>query len=66
MQITINGKPEEIPAGVTIHELIERKQISSLHIVIEYNKKIAKRDTWSDTVLSDGDTLEILKFVGGG
>ena len=66
MQIFLNGKPEEIPDDVTILELLKRKQISSEHVVVEHNRALVKRETWPDTVLSDGDSLEILEFVGGG
>jgi len=66
MQITVNGKLEELTESVSIQEFLSQKDISGDRIVIERNKNIAKRDTWAATLLAEGDHLEIVQFVGGG
>lgn len=35
-------------------------------IAVERNGSIIKRDDYDKTVLQDGDTVEIVQFVGGG
>jgi thiamine biosynthesis protein ThiS len=35
-------------------------------VAIERNRDIVPRNRWPETVLADGDSLEIVHFVGGG
>jgi len=35
-------------------------------IAIEWNGEILEREKWQSTYIKDSDTLEIIKFVGGG
>ena len=35
-------------------------------VAVELNREIVPRDRWSETLLKDGDRLEIVHFVGGG
>ncbi len=65
MKLRINGKSEE--SGVaTIAELVAEQGLPAGRIVFEHNGAIIKRELWAVTRLSDGDSLEIIQFVGGG
>ena len=66
MNISLNGKETEIKKSMTISELIRQKNLKPEKLVIEYNREILSREKWSDTVLEDGDKIEMLGFVGGG
>ncbi len=66
MQITVNGKLEDLTESVSIQEFLSQKDISGDRIVIERNKNIVKREAWAATLLAEGDHLEIVQFVGGG
>jgi thiamine biosynthesis protein ThiS len=35
-------------------------------VAVELNRDIVPRDRWQETLLKDGDRLEIVHFVGGG
>jgi len=35
-------------------------------VVVEHNYSVVPREQWGDIVLSDGDNVEIVAFVGGG
>jgi thiamine biosynthesis protein ThiS len=35
-------------------------------VAVELNRDIVPRDRWAETVLNEGDRLEIVHFVGGG
>ena len=35
-------------------------------VAVELNRDIVQRDRWTETLLKDGDRLEIVHFVGGG
>ncbi len=65
MNITVNGKNESIEP-CTIDEYLARKEIRIDSVVVEHNRRIVKRRQWSDVRLEENDTLELLRFVGGG
>ncbi|MEG3072126.1 MAG: sulfur carrier protein ThiS [Peptococcaceae bacterium] len=66
MRITVNGKDEIVEKGMTVAKLIALKKINPSSVIIEYNQTLAKRKTWDNIILQENDSLEILRFVGGG
>jgi sulfur carrier protein len=66
MNIRINGEEREITEGLSIAALLEELQIRPGRVVIELNRHIVSRTALASTALRDGDTLEIVHFVGGG
>jgi thiamine biosynthesis protein ThiS len=66
MRIKINGEDREMDNGLTLTALLELLQIRPGRVVVERNRDIVPRDTYSATLINDGDTLEIVHFVGGG
>lgn len=63
---TINGKETELPVGTTIGEFLASKDLPERLVVVERNGEIVKRDRYHLIEIEDGDTLEIVHFVGGG
>ena len=66
MNIKINGDDREIASGLSLAGLLEELQIRPARVVVERNRTIVARDAYGSTQLADGDTLEIVHFVGGG
>ena len=70
MILHINGTPqtfpEPTPAPFTLAALVESLHMKSDRVAVELNREIAPRDSWSKTLLKDGDRLEIVHFVCGG
>ena len=66
MQVTINGKPEDVPARISLLKLMEARQLDPARVVAELNQEIVPGERFADTILNDGDSLELLQFVGGG
>lgn len=66
MNITVNGKPTACGEGETLLELLRRLGLTPEKIVVERNRAIVPAAAFAQTVLEDGDTLELLQFVGGG
>ena len=66
MNITVNGKPTTCDEGETLLELLRRLGLTPEKIVVERNRDIVPAAAFAETVLLDGDTLELLQFVGGG
>jgi len=66
MQVIINGKPEEVSSGVTLLGLVETRNLDPTRVVAELNREIVPGEHFAITVLNEGDSLELLQFVGGG
>jgi thiamine biosynthesis protein ThiS len=64
--ITLNGDRFEIAAPLTIAELLTRLAIDARRVAVEHNLAIVKRTAFEDTIVGEGDEVEIVNFVGGG
>ena len=63
--VKING--EAINAdGKTISEYLSGTEYECRRIAVERNGSIVPKSNYEETVLRDGDSLEIVQFVGGG
>ena len=66
MIITVNGKAKELAAPATVAGLLDILNLDPTRVAIELNRDILPRAEFAGRQLSDGDTLEIVQFVGGG
>ncbi len=66
IQIQVNGELRQIAAGVTMAALVAQLELAQERLAIELNLDILPRPCWTETVLCEGDKLEIVHFVGGG
>ena len=66
IQVHVNGKEREVQSGLSVHELVESFDLNPLLIVAELNREILSRDQFKDIQVSEGDTVELVHFVGGG
>lgn len=66
MKVRVNGEEREIADGLNLARLLEELQIRPGRVVVELNRNIVSRETHASTQLKEGDTLEIVHFVGGG
>jgi sulfur carrier protein len=66
LSIIVNGDPREVPAGTTVAALIEQLSIRDERVAVEVNLEVIRRDKRQERVLSEGDRVEIVSFVGGG
>jgi thiamine biosynthesis protein ThiS len=64
--ITINGERFEIESPMSVAALLTRLDIDPRRVAVEHNLNIIKRQTYPDVLIGEGDTLEIVNFVGGG
>lgn len=63
--ICINGEKIE-KEEIKISSYIEENKINPQRIAVELNGEILPKSQYGDTVLKDGDIVEIVNFVGGG
>ena len=66
MFITLNGEPFEIDQPVTVADLLIRLAIDARRVAVEHNLEILRRPAYADTLVHEGDRIEIVNFVGGG
>jgi sulfur carrier protein len=66
LTITLNGEPYELQEPLTLAALLERLDIDPRRVAVEHNLTVVKRARYEETVVTDGDRLEIVNFVGGG
>ncbi|MDQ0220179.1 sulfur carrier protein ThiS [Peribacillus cavernae] len=67
MTIQLNGKKVNLPGEISsIRELLAFYKLENQILVVELNKEIAYKEQYSTQLLSDGDMVEIVHFVGGG
>lgn len=63
--VKINGESKDV-AGMTLTVYLTTTQYDPKRIAIERNGDIVPKAQYSQTVLEDGDSIEIVSFVGGG
>jgi sulfur carrier protein len=66
MQITVNGEAREVPGGTTVRGLVEILGLTDGPVAVERNREVVPRAEHTSVVLTPGDVLEIVHFVGGG
>ncbi|HBV98261.1 MAG: thiamine biosynthesis protein ThiS [Peptococcaceae bacterium BICA1-7] len=66
MIIHVNGKGIDVPGEITMEELVRQKGLNPNTVVIEHNLNLIKREDWGSVIIKESDSIEILRFVGGG
>lgn len=66
MKITLNGKESEIAPGSSVAALLGQLGLDSRQVVAELNGGILPRADFAARQLAEGDSLELVHFVGGG
>ena len=66
MKITLNGQIKKLTTPPNLKEVIRQSCRDSNHVIAQVNGAIVKNPLWDQTILNDGDTVELVNFVGGG
>ena len=66
MRIVVNGEDLSFPPGLTVHNLLLEMGIVPETIIVEHNGQFVLRSEFKTTAILDGDSLELIQFVGGG
>lgn len=66
MQVTVNGEVRDTAAGETLVALLASLGIDRRKVAVECNREIVPKSAFDAVVLSPGDQIEIVQFVGGG
>jgi len=66
MKIVVNGKQRTCDSTCTVERLLNELNLGGQPCAVEVNTTVVPRREHADRVLSDGDSVEIVTFVGGG
>lgn len=66
MLVTVNGEPREVEEQVTVLTLMQDLGIKPEVTAVQRNDEIIDRKAVGDTILSEGDAVELIRIVGGG
>jgi thiamine biosynthesis protein ThiS len=67
MRLVINGEPhDDLPDALTVESLIAHLGLPTRKIALERNREVVPKSQHSTKVLTDGDKIEIIHFIGGG
>ena len=66
MTITLNGDTMEVAGPLTVTELLSQLDIDARRVAVEHNLIVLKRTAFDQTIVQEGDQVEIVNFVGGG
>ena len=66
MTIRLNGDPHEIPQPLSVSALLAALDIDPRRVAVELNLSVIKKAAYDSSIISDGDEVEIVNFVGGG
>jgi thiazole synthase len=66
ISLTLNGEVRRFRGASTVADLVRDIGLDPAKVAVERNLEIVSRSMLEDVVLTDGDRLEIVHFVGGG
>jgi sulfur carrier protein len=66
LTITLNGDRFEVVGPLTVTDLLTRLQIEPRRVAVEHNLTVVRRAAYGETMVHEGDEVEIVNFVGGG
>lgn len=66
MNITVNGKEREIDGETTVVALLQTLNVNAKQVAVAINGEVVRRGDWPETNVHAGDTVEIVRAVGGG
>ncbi|MFQ6045705.1 MAG: sulfur carrier protein ThiS [Gemmatimonadales bacterium] len=64
--VVVNGEERQLPREQSVLELLAALDLDPRAVVVELNREIVRRPALQNTVLEDGDRIELVHFVGGG
>ncbi|MGN0170030.1 MAG: sulfur carrier protein ThiS [Lachnospiraceae bacterium] len=63
--VTVNGEKLDI-AGKTVADYLAGTNYDPKRIAVERNGEIVPKAQYHETILQEGDSVEVVSFVGGG
>lgn len=67
--LKVNGAEKQFPAGelpATVADLLEQLGVNAATVVAEIDGEIIQREKFAQTKLRNGQTVELVRLMGGG
>lgn len=64
--LQVNGESQSCSPQTLLPQLLEQLGLNPRLIAVEYNGEILHRQFWAETLMQEGDKIEIVTIVGGG
>jgi len=66
MEITVNGESRRFEGDVSVLQLLQTLGLPEKKIAVEHNLEIVPKSAYDTHMVTDGDRIEIVHFIGGG
>ncbi|HEX6213076.1 MAG TPA: sulfur carrier protein ThiS [Methylomirabilota bacterium] len=66
LRISVNGKPMEVEAGLTVEDLLTRLAVKREYTAVAINRDVVRKADYATLTLAEGDRVEIVRPMGGG
>lgn len=66
IKIQVNGEARDVEEGTTVSGLLVALGLTDGPVAVERNGEVVRRKHHPETAIHEGDTIEIVHFVGGG
>jgi thiamine biosynthesis protein ThiS len=66
LRIRLNGEPVDLAGPMTVSALLAHYDIDARRVAVERNLVVVKRGAYDETLVEEGDEVEVVNFVGGG
>ena len=63
--VKLNGEQREL-SGKTVTEMLSENGYDTKRVAVELDLEIVPKSQYDSTLLKDGDSVEVVSFVGGG
>ena len=66
LNVRLNGEHRHVPGGLSVAQMLGALGLDPLRVAVERNLEVVPRASLGDVPVEDGDTFEVVHFVGGG
>ncbi len=66
INITVNGSASELDQSLSITAFLELKGFGGRSVAVAINSVVVRRNEFDETLINEGDIVEIVRPVGGG
>ena len=66
ISITVNGNPVAVESETSVERLLDTVDVPPNYLAVEVNANVVPRENYSQTIVRDGDDVEVVTLVGGG
>lgn len=64
--VILNGEEKKLEQPVNLTELLNTLQVDTTHIAVALNNEVIPKTDFNQTLIREGDRIEMMTPVGGG